>query len=126
MKKLLVLLFSILISFNSYGEWTFHSTNSKGDKFYLDYETIRTNGGYVYYWELVNHKKSDTYGNMSVSAYYQGDCGIFRINMLSLISHSQSMGTGAREEFNYEPNWKSAPPSSIRAHTLNLVCDYAN
>ena len=33
MKKLLVLLFSILISFNSYGEWEEIAENQRGDIF---------------------------------------------------------------------------------------------
>ena len=126
MKKLLILLFSILISFNIYGDWTFHAESSSGSKFYLDYETIRKNSGYVYYWELVDYEKVNNYGNMSLAAYYQGDCGIFRINRLTIISYSQSMGTGASEEFNYEPDWQSAPPGTIRENTLNIVCDYVN
>ena len=35
MKKLLVLLFSILISINSYGEWTFITTNDRGDNYLI-------------------------------------------------------------------------------------------
>jgi len=41
MKKLLVLLFSILISFNSYGEWTAVSESVDGDIAYIDYENIK-------------------------------------------------------------------------------------
>ena len=35
MKKLLILLFSILISLNSYGEWINHSSDTDGNDFYL-------------------------------------------------------------------------------------------
>ncbi len=47
MKKLTTLLFSILISFNSYGEWTEVTKTSLGEfdvKFYIDKDTIRKNG----------------------------------------------------------------------------------
>ena len=124
MKKLLTLLFSILISFNSYGEWTFHAESSSGEKYYIDSETIRKDSGYVYFWELQEKKIRNNSGNKGLAAYYQGDCGIFRLKRWTIISYSKSMGTGVSEEFNYEPDWLSAPPGSIRESSLNLVCNY--
>ena len=55
MKKLLILLFSILISFNSYGEWTLITTTDRGDSYFVDLETIKKQKAYVYYWELVDY-----------------------------------------------------------------------
>ena len=42
MKKLLLLLFSILISFNSYGEWEEVVESTDGDTYYIDKDTIKT------------------------------------------------------------------------------------
>jgi len=36
MKKLTILLFSIFISFNSYGEWTYVSETVDGSVYYID------------------------------------------------------------------------------------------
>ena len=52
MKKLLILLFSILISFNSYGEWTKITETINGDTFYIDISFIKENGGYVFFWDV--------------------------------------------------------------------------
>ena len=45
MKKLTILLFSILISFNSYGEWTEIAKNTDGTH-YIDKDTIKKHEGY--------------------------------------------------------------------------------
>ena len=52
MKKLLLLLFSLMLSFNSYGEWTLTYEWDNGDSAYVDLETIKEINGYVYWWEL--------------------------------------------------------------------------
>ena len=44
MKKLLILLFSILISLNSYGEWTYVSSNITKDDYYVDFDKITKMG----------------------------------------------------------------------------------
>ena len=52
MKKLLIFLFSILISFNSYGEWDEIGVDTAGNTSYIDTDTIKKHGGYVYYWVM--------------------------------------------------------------------------
>ena len=53
MKKLLILLFSILISFNSFGELTEIGYTDAGNTFYIDNNTIKEHGGYVYWWTIL-------------------------------------------------------------------------
>ena len=47
MKKLLLFLFSMLVSFNSYSEWTVITKSVDGDYFYIDLDTIKENDGEV-------------------------------------------------------------------------------
>ena len=56
MKKLLILLFSILISFNSYGDWIELTKSETGDIFYVDKDRIKGNNGYVYWYHMRDHK----------------------------------------------------------------------
>ena len=70
MKKLLILLFSILISFNSYGEWVEIGKNVNGDTFYLDMDTIKEHNGYVYWWSLSDYLKPIETGAMSDKRIY--------------------------------------------------------
>ena len=124
MKKLLILLFSLLISFNSYGEWT-QVQELDETNFYVDFDRIKTSNGYVYYWDLLNFLKPDQWGNMSVTRYLEGDCGVFRYKTLTYIFYKQQMGNGEGEtDTPKNPEWKYFPPKSIGEHNLNSVCNY--
>ena len=124
MKKLLIFLFSILISFNSYGEWVKISNTTDGATHYIDIDALKEHNGYVYYWEMADYVKNHEDGNLSSAVYTQGDCAIFRVNHLSLTGYNQSMGTGEGETYNFEDEWIYPVPGSTVEYTLNLVCDY--
>ena len=124
MKKLLILLFSILISFNSYGEWVEISKSSvSGDTFYIDDETINERGGYVYYWILQDSLKPDDFGNKSAKAYYEGDCIVKRLKYLSLTFYTQPMGGGNYTSESVGNEWEYPSPDSIGEGLLDYVCD---
>ncbi|HIL42384.1 MAG TPA: hypothetical protein EYG35_03240 [Gammaproteobacteria bacterium] len=126
MKKLTILLFSILISFNSYGEWAELAQNGEGDTFYIDADTIRENGGYVYYWELIDLIQPDEWGDMSVKIYIQGDCLVNRFIFLSSMTYKQSMGGGSGETMSPPDEWQYPVPESVDAHLLDEVCRYVD
>jgi len=61
--------------------------------------------------------------------YFQGDCGVMRVKVLSFIFYSQPMGNGAGESSVPVPEtagWNYVPTGSIIENTLNMVCDYVN
>ena len=60
MKKLTILLFSILISFNSYSEWTEIVQSTEGSTYYIDKDTIKERGGNVYFWGLLDRSTPDS------------------------------------------------------------------
>ena len=58
MKKLLLLFFSLMLSFNSYGEWSYIGEDYNGEsKYYIDLKTLRKIDDYVYYWNLIDFDK---------------------------------------------------------------------
>jgi len=126
MKKLLILLFSILISFNSYGEWIkVTSDGNNGDIYYVDIDPIKENGGYVYWYYMIDYMKRDKFGDMSALIYQQGDCGPNRYKMLSGIFYHQPMGINeSARETAKNPEWEYTFPGQINAHLLDYVCDY--
>ncbi len=126
MKKLLILLFSILISFNSYGEWTEVSETVHGSITYVDFERIRKKGGFVYYWALTNYGKRTTYGDLSSKVYYQVDCELFRYMYLSDSYYKESMGKGEKTGGSNEPDkeWSYPPPGSAQEYILESVCSW--
>ena len=125
MKKLLILLFSILISFNSYGEWTKITENvTWGDTFYIDYDTIKSHNGYVYYWGLSDYLAPTESGHMSAKIYYQSDCGLDRMKYVSGTFYSESMGKGTISTSPPPDDWMYPPPDSVYGFILDSVCDY--
>ncbi len=125
MKKLTVLLFSILISFSSYGEWTKVTEDNIGNTHYLETNTIKEHGGYVYYWDLIDYLKPGIHGAMSYKMYWQGDCGVNRYKDLSGIVYKQPMGGGSGGTYNPpNPEWRYPSLDSVGGIKLKYVCNY--
>ena len=124
MKKILILLFSILISFNSYGEWTKTYSSVIGTTFYIDKDTIKKHGGYVYWWDLSDYLIPTKSGHLSIKMYKQGDCGVNRYKILSFIFYRQPMGEGENvTDALSKPEWVYPPPGSIASDLLNYACN---
>ena len=124
MKKLLILLFSILISFNSYGEWTLITTGVEdGAKFYIDDETISERSGYVYFWSLQDNVKPDSDGDLSGKAYYEGDCIAKRNRYLSQTWYKKNMGRGGYKSYDPKTKWHYPSPGSVAEDLLNYACN---
>ena len=124
MKKLLVLLFSILISFNSYGEWIRITENTSGSSFYLDLDTIKQHNGYVYWWLLSDYLKPID-GDMSTELYIQTDCAIAREKHLSFNSYDKPMGSGSKtSSFTPPDKWHYPTLGSVGRIKLDYICKY--
>jgi len=126
MKKLLILLFSILISFNSYGEWIEVTRGTEtGTMFYIDNETISERSGYVYFWILQDNIKPDSDGDMSGKVYYEGDCALKRKRILSQVWYKKNMGMGDYKSYDPDNKWVYANPGSVAAHLMKYACTNA-
>jgi len=130
MKKLTILLFSILISFSSYGEWTkvTSSTVNKGTDIYIDLDTIKEHNDYVYYWSLsdvVTPVTAPVVGDTkSIKVYKQGDCKVMRYKVLSIQVYKQSMGNGNYEDIGGLDEWQYPEPNNTARFLLNYACNY--
>jgi hypothetical protein len=123
LKNLAILLFSILISFNSYGEWTEIAEGTRGNIYYIDTDTIKQeHGGYVYWRELVDLVKPDKDGDISVKIYSQGDCEVNRYKRLSLNWHKEAMGGGSARAYNPTEKWEYPLPNDASGILLDYVC----
>jgi hypothetical protein len=125
MKKLTILLFSILISFSSYGEWTLVTGNKDGStKFYIDTDTIREYNSYVYYCELGDSTKPKG-SSLSAKFYNELDCGVRRVRTLSYTFYRESMGIDKiNEVVKGNPEWKYPQPRTIDEYLLDYACNY--
>ena len=125
MKKLLVLLFSAMISFNSYGSWTWIGENLDNTNFYIDFEKTKKVDKYIYYWMLSDLLKPDKDGDFSYVGYLQGDCKLFRYMNLSEFYYTQPMGIGSVTNNPIKnPEWGYPIPGTGTEEILKRVCDY--
>jgi len=127
MKKLLILttlIFSVMFSSASYAEWTKIGVR-EGNTAYVDFETIRKDDGYVYFWRLSDLLLPSPWGDMSLKSYLQSDCKLFRFKVLRDSSHKEPMGRGIGKT-NNKPDkyWKYGPPESFGRVLLKAVCNH--
>ena len=125
MKKLLILLFSLIISLNSYGEWSKVSNNTNGTSFYVDIDRIKNQGPYVYYWELMDLLKPNSSGTLSAKSYIQGECNLVRYRIWSYSFYKTNMGQGRSFSSSNIPDkdWRYPFPNSSAEAILEIVCN---
>ncbi len=128
MKKLLtltVLLYSLIFSPVSFGEWSPVVTGGSGSISYVDFDRIRKNNGFVYFWRLVDYPEPISGEYLSVKSYHKGDCELLRHQYLSTGWYKQSMGKGELGvSDNFEnPSWDYPPPNSTSEVILEIICD---
>ncbi len=107
------------------GEWKKLAENTNGDTIYIDFERIKQEDGYVYWWHLIDLLEPLD-GSMSVKAYRQGDCDEFRYKSSNVSFYSEPMGEGDMLEKFSEPDedWTYPNPESGGELELKNVCDY--
>ena len=109
----------------AYADWVEVAESESGDTYYVDFDRIRTNGGYVYHWYLVNFSEP-SFGDLSYNGYGQVDCEVFRRKNLSTTFYKQPMGEGSGEAFaTLDTEWKYPTPNSPAEIILKQVCEYA-
>ena len=130
MRKLLLiftLLFStVIFSSTSYGDWLKMGTTKVGSTEYVDFERIKKNGLYVYWWQLSDYLKPVKLVMLSAALYKQGDCELFRFRILSAVFHYGPMGRDLGESYSPKnPEWVYPYPNSSDESILELVCEHA-
>ena len=125
MKSLLTittLVFTLMFSSTSFADWTKVDESEIGNH-YVDFDKIRKQDGFVYFWTLFDLLKPDPDGDLSYKNYKQGDCKLFRFKSLSFSFHKEPMGGGTG--YVQEPvkkGWKYPSPDSVNEIILKDVC----
>lgn len=125
MKKPILLLIFILLSFNSYGDWKFHTSSIKGDTFHLHLESITKDEGYVYFWYLKSYLIPNKFGDFSSKVKVKGDCINNRFKYLTYVWYKEPMGKGLGERSDKESAWEHLPTESVGVRLLEDVCKIA-
>ena len=95
-KKLLnyffYIVFVFLFFFDAKANWTKVTQSSNGQSFYVDMENIIEIKGLVYFWELIDYKNEDEYGDKSAKIYIKADCTNLKFKWIKLSYHKAAMG----------------------------------
>jgi hypothetical protein len=92
-----ITLFSIILLFSINGfaaNWKKLSENKSGSSFYVDVENIKEHNGFVYYWTLIDYRKSTKIGFSSNISEYKVNCVDEKQTWLSNTFYSQPMAKG--------------------------------
>ena len=126
MKKLLtltVILYSLIFSSVSFGEWTKVGESVVGGTLYVDFERIRIHNGYRYFWDLLDNLEPSKYGTLSTKTYRQADCKEFKMKYLQFVFYEQPMGEGSGESSTTDEDWIYPVPNSMNEKIIKKVCD---
>ena len=107
----------------AYADWEKVHGNVNETNLYVDFDRIRKNNGYVYYWELTDFSKPTEIGILSYKVYRQGDCERVGFKNLSWSYHKQPMGNGSGETYTLPiPEWNYPSSNTLNAIILKRVC----
>ena len=131
MKKLLLILFLVLFSTPSFGEWKMVTKGEVyGDIYYVDFNKITKQSGFIFWWQLADFEKNTgSDGTLSNVVYYQGNCQKFKAKPLIYLKHKLPMGKGKGQEFKLPSNydkWLDASTGTSLLVIMTEVCKRAN
>ena len=124
MKKLPLLLFSLLLSFNSFGDWVGFVMDANENVHYVDFDEMEKTDGYVYYWEMVNYAKP-TDRLLSIATYHMADCDLYRYKNITFNGYTQEMAQGEPETMDLtilNEGWIEPVTGSVGDYSLTLAC----
>ena len=123
MKKLLLLFISLILSFNSYAEWTEIPVIEDGsaEKAFIDFDNLkRKSDDYVYWWMMTSRFDS------SEKIYLRTDCEGERMNSLQVNFHNQTLGQGESSSIQSDEGWTYPAPDTAMYRFLGVVCEMAD
>ena len=113
-----------MFSLPSYAGWTRVVADTEGNTHYVDFDRIRKQDGYVYFWSITNYVKPSPDGHLSAKVYRQVDCKLFRDKYLNSSYYTEPMGRGRPSLVSNKPDkdWRYPSPNSTIETTLKSIC----
>jgi hypothetical protein len=98
-----------------------------GTVYYVDFESIKKEGGHSYLWTLSDSPEACIHGHLSGKTHKKVDCMLMRYQDLTFKNYKQSMGLGFEDrENNYSPKnqeWEYPELNSSSGMILKAVCN---
>jgi hypothetical protein len=122
MKRLLFALLALSFSASAAAGWVAVGEHEEAS-FFIDPETIRSNGHFRRVWAITNMKKRIVEGAKSYRVQWEYDCEEERSRVLYLSGHSRRLATGDILFSSTDPQkWEPTPPGTPDAIILRIVC----
>lgn len=116
---------TILFSSTSFSEWTKIEIKDYKNSYYIDFDKIKKENGFVFWWDMINFSKSTPEGYLSVRGYKQGDCKLFKFKDLIFLFHKKPMSNGVGDFITLQENWNKPKKHSISEIAIKEVCKYS-
>ena len=129
MKNILyTMILSFSFSFSVFADWTFVAQNTDGTNIFIDYDKIKEQNGYIYFWQLTNYNESKD-RIQSTRNFYQGDCNLGRLKILSFSTNSLPWFSGEilnpADDFKPDVKWRYTPPGTMWEAVLTAACRHS-
>ena len=106
--------------------WTKVIQGKNGYDFYIDIKTIEDNNNSIFFWQLINYKKKDEYGDMSARIYIKGNCRNFQFKWLKVAYHKLLMAADkvqAKKPSDLVAGWQTAESKSTSYAVIDYACN---
>lgn len=133
MKKLKTAVLSLaLFAGMAQAEWAHVYTNSRGDQFFIDDESMTTNTDdekIVQAWVLTNFKKTQSAGNLrynSMVTYYEYNCHMpyeYRYMEGTTYSQRNQKGRVVYQDSSPDDAWEKPVPNTTAYELSKWVCE---
>lgn len=122
MKRLIFALLTLSFSTSAAAEWVKVGETEEG-AFFIDPESIRSNGHFRRVWVVTDMKKLVVEGAKSYRVQWEYDCKKERSRVLYLSGHSRHSATGEMLFSTQAPQeWEPSPPGTPDALIREIVC----
>lgn len=123
---IIILTLVINISIANSQVWTKVIQGKNSYDFYIDIQTIQSENDIIFFWQLINYKTKDEYGDMSVKIYIKGNCKNFKFKWLKVAYHKLLMAEDkvqAKKPSDIVAGWQSAKPNSTSYAVIDYACN---
>ena len=125
MRKIILSFLILFSAFDIYAssQWVFIGTDSEGDTFFVDQNSIQKNGDSSTHWVITNYSKRDVDGDLSSKIQQTINCRTRESINRFLIFYDDIDNKGKiTSNFVSKSGWRPIPPDTKNWAIHNFVC----
>jgi hypothetical protein len=125
MKKFLLVIIFLMITFNSYAQsnWVYVTSSSIDDDVFVDRGSIQTQGDSITFWSRMNYKQRDEFGDLSSKVQFTINCRTREVIMrFSMFYDDIDNGGKLRKSNKTSDSWSPIAPDTVFWGLYKFVC----